>query len=83
MTIYIQTASRSKTKSKGIFAFGRTSRLDGQSVELGGYKVYFLSINSCNHVRGGLGKKWVLVERDLSHADAISLMNKRLKYVKF
>lgn len=83
MSVYVQTSSKSKTKKETIYAFGREDRLEGQPIELGGYKVYKWCINSNNNVRGGLAKTWRYVEKDLSHSEAIALMNRKLKYVKY
>jgi len=83
MSVFVQTSSKSKTKKETIYAFGREDRLEGQPIELVGYKVYKWCINSNNNVRGGLAKTWRYVERDLSHSEAIALMNRKLKYVKY
>ena len=82
-SVYKKTATKAKNKEGTMYAFGRDKKLDGQPEEKGGYSVWKLKQNYAGGVRGGISKKWVYVEKDLSYSDAVKLMNKKLKYKGF
>jgi hypothetical protein len=80
-TVYKSTARKCKTpKRPKTYAFGRLDILAGQSKDVGGYYVFVLSENYCGKTKGGIRKSWCVVDKNLSHYDAVELMNKRLKY---
>jgi hypothetical protein len=81
ITVYKQTATKSKTGK--VYAFGRRDNLAGRPVADGGYSVWRLCENYEGSVRGGLVKTWRYIAKDLSHADAIDLMNRRCGYKAF
>jgi hypothetical protein len=83
MTIYTKTATKAKNKNETVFAFGRDEKLDGQAVEKGGYQVWKLCENYNGQVKGGISKTWRYVQINLTHAQAVNLMNKRLGYKAF
>lgn len=74
MKVFRNTARRANTKTKPWFAFGESSN---------GFAVFKLAVNHDSTVRGGLSKRWVVVAKDLSHDDAVKLMNKRLHKKEF
>jgi hypothetical protein len=81
VTIFNETARKCKApKRPKVYAFGRLDTLAGQSTDAGGYYVFVLSENYCGQTRGGIRKSWCVVDKNLSHYDAVELMNKRLKY---
>ena len=81
VTVYQKTARKCKSpKRPRVYAFGRLDSMAGKSVDQGGYYVFVLSENYCGVTKGGIKKSWCVVEKDLSHYDAVELMNKRLKY---
>jgi len=83
MTIYTKTATRAKDKNETVYAFGRDDSLDGKCVNVGGYQVWKLCVNYDGQVRGGLSETWRYVEKDMAYAEAVKLMNRRLKYKAF
>lgn len=82
-TVYTSTATKAKTKSATVFAFGRRDDFAGKPTSEGGYYVFKLCKNYAGHVRGGIAKTWRYIAKDLSHADAIDLLNKRVKHTAF
>lgn len=80
-SIYRKTAT--KAKNGTVYAFGRKEELDGQPTELGGYIVWKLCENYAGHVRGGIAKTWRYVGQNLTHAEAVALMNRRCGYKAF
>jgi hypothetical protein len=83
MTIYTKTATKAKTKTQTIFAFGRETALDGHPVEKGGYQVWKLCENYDGQVKGGIRKTWRYVAKDLSFNDAVELLNRRVRFKAF
>lgn len=83
MTASVYTKTATKGKTGNVYAFGRTADLDGQPIDAGGYYVFKLCENYAGHVRGGIAKTWRYIDRNLSHADAVALMNRRLGYKAF
>ncbi len=81
ISVYKQTARKCKApKRPKIYAFGRLDSMAGKTVDQGGYAVFVLSENYCGRTKGGVRKSWCVVSDNLSHYDAVELMNKRLKY---
>lgn len=83
ISVYPKTATKAKTKSANVFAFGRDADKAGLPVAQGGYALFKLSENYAAHVRGGIAKSWGLVARDLSYVEVIDLMNKRCHHIAF
>lgn len=79
----IYTNTSDKAKNGKVYALGRDTSLHGKPTELGGYGVAVLCENYDGKVYGGISKSWRWVETKMSHADAISLMNKRLGRKEF
>lgn len=79
-TIYTKTAAVSRDGKNTVYAFGRRCELDGSDINLGGYYVFKLCVNYDGKSKNGLRKTWRYVDKDMSYADAVALMNKRLKY---
>ena len=79
-SIYKQTATVARDGKNTLYAFGRRSELDGADVELGGYYVFKCCANYDGKSKSGLRKTWRYVDSDMSYADAVSLINNRLKY---
>ena len=83
-SVYLVTRTRSRKSSRGdVYALGRVTRLDGHSREEGGYVLWVLRGNYAGNVRGGIRYSWLIDARDLSYADAIRLMNRRVGHVAF
>ena len=80
MLVFKTTAKKAKTKAKTIFAFGRRADLVTELDEAGGFVIWKLCVNHDGRVRGGLAKTWRVVAKDLTHDEAIGLMNKKLKF---
>jgi hypothetical protein len=77
-SVYTTTATKAKTKTGSIFAFGREDALAGKPVSEGGYSVWKKSPQQ----RGG-AMTWGYVKLNMSHADAIAFMNKRVHHKAF
>lgn len=81
--VYKQTATKAlNSKANAVFAFGREETLHGQRTENGGYAVFVLR----DRFVGAAGEKhrtWELVEKNLSYAEAITLLNKRVGHTAF
>jgi len=58
-----------------IYAFGKNDR--------GGYILFKVKKSYCGSKRGGLDCRFVSVAENLSHYDAIELMNKKCGYIAF
>lgn len=62
-------------KNGEIYAFGKDDR--------GGYIIFKVKKSYCGTKHGGLDVRFVAVDQNLSHYDAIELMNKKCGYVAF
>ena len=83
MSIYKSTATKAiNSKTNAIYAFGREKSLDGQPIELGGYKIYTLK-NRFYGREANLVRKWELVECKLSFKEAIAMMNKKVHHIAY
>lgn len=80
-TIYEKTAT--KANNGKIYAFGRRSELNGCDVSEGGYILFVVKASYNGQKRGGLDKRWVAVEQNMSYDDAVSLMNVKCGYRAF
>lgn len=80
MLVFKTTAKKARTKAKTIFAFGRHADFIGEPDEAGGFVIWKLCVNHDAKVPGGLAKTWRWVAKDLTHDEAIALMNKKLKF---
>lgn len=79
-SIYKQTATVARDGKNTLYAFGRRCELDGADVDLGGYYVFKCCENYDGKAKNGIKKTWRYVDSNMSYADAVSLMNNRLKY---
>ena len=80
MLVFKSTAKKAKTKAKTIFAFGRRADLVTELDEAGGFVIWKLCVNHDGKAPGGLTKTWRWVAKDLTHYEAIALMNKKLNF---
>lgn len=80
-TIYKNTAT--KANNGKIYAFGRRTELNGHPVSEGGYILFVAKSSYNGQKRGGLDKRFVAVEQNMSYADAVSLMNVKCGYQAF
>lgn len=80
VTIYKKTATKAiGSKLNAVYAFGRRSDLDGRDVTEGGYCLFVLRDRFIGQA-GSLHRTWELVASEMSFADAVKLMNKRVKH---
>jgi hypothetical protein len=78
--VFKTTAKKAKTKTKAIFAFGRHADQITEPDEAGGFVIWKLCVNHDAKVPGGLAKTWRIAAKDLTHDEAVALMNKKLKF---
>ena len=82
-TVFTNTATKARTKTGAIFAFGRHDDFAGKPASKGGYIVYELCENYSTNVRGGIAKTWRCVAINLFYDEAVKLLNKRVKFKAF
>lgn len=80
-TVYTKTAT--KALNGKVYAFGRRDEMNGKPTDFGGYFVFVLKSSYCGQKRGGMHKRWVYVDQNMSFEDAVSLMNVKCGYRAF